>query len=438
MITKQEFAQRRKRLLKQMTKDSIAIIAAAAEVHRNADTEYKYRQNSDFYYLTGFKEPQAVAVFIPGRKEGEFILFNRPKNPAMEVWTGKFAGQQGAVQDYEADQAFAIDELDEMMLGLLQDKHTVYYHAGRDQVMDETIMQWVHELQQKVRHGVRTPTEFISLSSIVHEMRLIKSPAEIKIMSKAAQISVAAHNHTMRTVKPGMKQYQLQAELEYLCKKSGCADMAYTSIVASGAHNCILHYIDNDQEIHDGDLVLIDAGGEYQYYSSDITRTFPANGKFTKEQAIIYELVLAVQSKIIEMVKPGVEFIQLRQTTQRLITEGLIKLGLIKGSVDKAIEERKYRDFFMHDIGHWLGLDTHDVAGYRMEKHWRKLQAGMVLTVEPGIYIAADNKQVDKKWRGIGVRIEDDVLVTRTGRKVLTEGLPRTVTEVEALVQSGK
>jgi Xaa-Pro aminopeptidase len=433
MITKTEFAARRKKLLAKLPENSIAILYSAPEVYRNNDTHYPYRQNSDFYYLTNFKEPHSVAVFIPKRAEGEFILFNRLKDPSKEVWTGAYAGQQGAIADFEADQAFPITELDSKILELLAGKNRLYYPIGQDDKRDAHVFNWVNQLKKQYR-GAIAPTEFFDSGTLVHEMRLIKSEAEIALMRKAAQISSVAHIRAMKICREELHEYTLQAEIEHEFKKNNTVP-AYGSIVGSGSNACTLHYVDNEAQLKKGELVLIDAACEHEYYAADITRTFPAGGQFSPEQRQIYELVLSIQLAIIEKIRPGLPYEKLQKTACELITAGLVNLGLLKGEISKLLEEKAYLPFYMHSSGHWLGLDVHDVGAYQVNGKSRLLEAGMVLTVEPGVYIAADNLQVDEKWRGIGVRIEDDILVTPTGYEVLSIDAPKIIRDIEVKCQ---
>jgi Xaa-Pro aminopeptidase len=432
MITKEEFAQRRRRIIEAIGPESIAIVPAASETIRNGDVVYLYRQNSDFYYLTGFKEPEAVAVLAPGRKEGEYILFNRERDPKAEIWVGARAGQN-AREEYGADQVFPIRMIDEKMLELFASCRQVYYPIGRNSAFDQQVMSWVNYIRSHVRAGSRAPSEFINIETILYEMRLKKSSAEIELMRKAGQASAAAHRRAMQKCRPGMMEYQLQAELLYEFSRQDCYPPAYSCIVAGGANACVLHYVDNDSKLNSNELVLVDAGGEYQYYAADITRTFPINGKFSEEQRKVYEVVLRAQKAVLEKVKPGTVWNQLQKTAIASITEGLIQLGIIKGNLSQLIENRAYDPFFMHGIGHWLGLDVHDAGSYRANGNWRSLEPGIVFTVEPGIYIRPDEK-VDKKWWNIGIRIEDDVLVTADGHEVLTRDVPKEVAEIEALM----
>lgn len=434
MISQEEYKARRKQLMAQIRPDSLVVIPSAKEYLRNGDSDFRFRQNSDFYYLTGFNEPEAVLILAPGCKEGEYILFCRERDLKKEIWVGKFAGQDGARQLHGADQAFSSDVLDEKILELLLNRHTLYYPVGNDLVFDQRLLQWVNKIRARVRVGVNAPTELVNVGQILHEMRLRKSGAEIDLMRKAAQISAQAHCRAIKACRPGMMEYELEAELTYEFIKHGCQSPAYSSIVGAGVNACVLHYTDNNRQMKSGELVLIDAAAECDCYAADITRTFPVNGRFTSEQRAIYELVLRAQLAVIELIKPGASWPTLQQCAVRIITEGLVELGLLSGNVETLIEQRAYDFFYMHNIGHWLGLDVHDVGRYKVADQWRQLEPGIVLTVEPGIYIRVDEK-VDKKWWNIGVRIEDDVLVTQTGHEVLTRDVPKTIAELEQLMQ---
>lgn len=433
-ISKQEFSRRRKNLMTQMEPNSIAIVPAATEHIRNRDTEHPFRQDSDFYYLTGFNEPDAVLVLLPGRRHGQYVLFCRDRDRAMELWNGYRAGPEGACEIYGADDAFPVNDIDDILPGLLEGRERVYYAMGRHDEFDRMVMNWVNVLRSQVRTGAHPPGEFLDLDHLLHDLRLYKSAAEIRIMRKAGQISAAAHIRAMKACKPGMGEYQLEAEIQYEFGRNGARYAAYNSIVGSGKNGCILHYTENSDTIKDGDLILIDAGCEYEYYAGDITRTFPANGTFSKEQKALYELVLKSQLAAIKVIKPGNHWNQSHDATVKVITKGLVELGLLKGSVNKLIETEAYRDFYMHRAGHWLGMDVHDVGDYKVGNEWRVLEEGMVMTVEPGIYVSPDNKKVAKKWRGIGIRIEDDVLVTKDGCEVFTKDVPKTVKDIEALM----
>ncbi len=426
-----EMKQRRKALMAQMEPNSIALLATAPPRIRNNDAEYRYRQNSDFYYLTGFEEEDAVLALIPGRKQGEVVLFCQEKNPERELWTGRLMGPERAQQTLLLDDAFPIADIDDILPGLIEGRDRVYYSMGKDDQFDHRVMEWVKTIRNKAKMGAHPPGEFLVLDHLLHELRLIKSAHEIKLMEQAAKISAQAHKRAMAECKPGKREYELEAELLHAFTRAGSRAPAYTSIVAAGDNACILHYINNDAEIQKDDLVLIDAGCEFEYYASDITRTFPASGKFSAEQKAIYEIVLKAQDAAIAAVKPGAAWDEPHNASVKVITQGLVKLGLLKGTLAKLIKAEAYRDFYMHRVGHWLGMDVHDVGDYKIEDTWRLLEPGMVTTIEPGIYIAPDNKKVPAKWRGIGVRIEDDVVVTKTGNRVLSKGVPRTVKEIE-------
>ena len=428
-----EFSKRRKRLMQMMGKGAVAILPTAPVSLRNRDVEHPYRPDSDFYYLTGFKEPETVAVMIPKRKQAEYILFCRERDPKAETWTGRRAGLEGAKQRHGADDAFPISDIDEILPGLLENCERVYYTMGSDPVFDQRVIGWVNQLRAKSRSGVHTPGEFVALDHLLHDMRLFKSREEVSIMRQAARISAQAHIRAMQVCKPGMMEYEVEAEVEHHFQKHGCTT-AYGSIVGGGANACILHYVENDQPLNDGDLLLIDAGAEKDCYASDITRTFPVNGRFNPEQKAIYNLVLAAQEAAINQVKPGNHWNQPHEAAVKVLTKGLVKLGLLKGSVSKLIKDETYRDFYMHRTGHWLGMDVHDVGDYKVGDQWRVFEPGMVLTVEPGLYIAEGHKKVAKKWWNIGVRIEDDVLVTKSGCDILTAHVPKTVAEIEALM----
>lgn len=433
-ITKQEFSRRRKALMEHMAPNSIAILPAASEKIRNRDAHYAYRQESDFYYLSGFPEPEAVLVIIPGREHGETIVFCREKNREREIWDGYRAGQEGACEQYGADDAFPIGDIDEILPGLLEGRERVYYSLGRDQQFDQQVMGWVNSLREKARSGATPPGEFLDLDHIVHDLRLFKSAAEIRIMRKAAEISAQAHCQTMTVCAAGKYEYELEAELLHGFMKAGSRSPAYTTIVGSGSNACILHYIENTRQMKNGELVLIDAGCEIEHYASDITRTFPVNGKFTDEQKAIYQIVLDAQEAAIKVATVGHHWNEPHEVSVTVITQGLLDLGLLSGELETLISEMAYKRFYMHRIGHWLGMDVHDVGDYKIEGEWRVLEPNMVMTVEPGIYISPDDETVAKKWRGIGVRIEDDVLITKDGNDVLSKDVPKTIADIEALM----
>jgi Xaa-Pro aminopeptidase len=432
-MDQKEFARRRKQLMRMMGQDAIAILPTNPERTRNRDVEYPFRPDSDFYYLTGFAEPEAVAVLVPGRPHGEYLLFCRDRDPEKETWNGRRAGLEGAVENYGADDAFPIGDVDDILPGLLESHERVFYTMGATPDFDQRVIGWVNRLRSQSRAGKQAPDEFISLEHFVHDMRLYKSRAEIKVMRQAANIAARAHRRAMRECEPGMMEYELEAEYLHEFRKAG-GEPAYPSIVGGGENACILHYTENDAELNSGDLLLIDAGVEHEYYASDITRCFPVNGRFSKAQRAIYELVLEAQLAAIEEVYPGNTWNAPHEAAVKVITRGLVKLGLLKGRTPRLVKEHAYYRFYMHRTGHWLGMDVHDVGDYKVGEEWRVLESGMVLTVEPGIYIPAGSKGVAKKWWNIGVRIEDDVLVTRDGYDVLSKNVPKYVDEIEALM----
>ena len=417
-----EFARRRRQLMKLMGRGGIAILPAAPEKIRNNDVLYHYRPDSDFFYLTGFSEPESVAVLIPGRAHAEYVLFVRDRDPTRETWDGRRAGPEGATRDYGADDAFPIGDIDDILPGLMENCSRVYYTMGLHPEFDQRVIGWVNGLKAQARTGVLPPQEFVALDHVLHDMRLYKSRAELDAMRQSAQIAVEAHRRAMRFTRPGRKEYEVMAELLHEFRRHN-ADISYHPIVGGGANTCILHYHENSNELKDGDLLLIDAGCEYELYASDITRTFPVNGRFTPEQRAIYEVVLEAQLAAIAKVKPGNHWNEPHDAAVRVITQGLAKLGILKGKVPNLIRDGAYRRFFMHRTGHWLGMDVHDVGDYKIGDQWRVLEPGMVMTVEPGIYIPAGSKGVAKRWWNIGVRIEDDVAVTSGGHEVLTAGL---------------
>lgn len=434
MISQQEYQVRRQKLAAQLAEHSIAVIPAAKEAHRNGDTHYRFRQDSDFYYLTGFNEPDAVLMITSGTPS-QSILFSRPRNPAEEQWTGKRLGQEGALEHLRMDAALAIHDLTAEFPNLLSGKENIYYSYGKNFCLEQELMAALMKVKAQVRRGVKAPDNLKDLGPILGEMRLFKSEAEIALMRRAAEISVEAHKRAMLACAQAENECELEAELIYIFSKQGCRSVAYDPIVGGGENACILHYTDNNKPLHHGELVLIDAGGEYENYAADITRTFPVNGRFTAEQAAIYNLVLKSQKAGIAAIKPGLAWNSVQQTIIHILTTGLCELGILQGEVDELIAKEAYRPFYMHNSGHWLGLDVHDAGQYKINNEWRPLQAGMVLTVEPGLYISKDIPNVDECWWDIGVRIEDDVLVTATGHEVLTAGLPVDIADIEALMR---
>ena len=431
-----EYARRRRQLMRMAGEDAILVLPAAPVRVRSHDTHYPYRQDSDFWYLCGFPEPDAVLVLVPGRKHGEALLFCRERDPEREAWDGPRFGQDGAVESFGMDDAYPIEDLDEILPGLLEGRSRVYYHFGRDAEFDLKLIGWVNRVRAQVRHGAQPPHEFLELGHLLHEQRLFKSRDEIRLMDKAAAISVRAHQAAMRAARPGIHEYELQAEVERVFRAADACP-AYASIVGAGGNGCVLHYVANTGKARDGDLVLIDAGAEYRNYAADITRTFPVNGRYTREQRALHDLVGAAQAAALACARPGVAFAALHETVVEVLSEGLLRLGLLKGSLEKCIAGEHYRQFYRHKSGHWLGLDVHDVGDYRIDGQSRLLEPGMVLTIEPGLYVGADDTTVAAKWRGIGIRTEDDVLVTADGHRVLTEGLARSAEEIEAFMAGG-
>ncbi|MGB2130010.1 MAG: Xaa-Pro aminopeptidase [Marinobacterium sp.] len=435
-ISQHEFAHRRERLLAALPVDSIALIAAAHLTSRNRDAEFAFRQDSDFYYLTGFNEPDAILLLIPGRPEGQAVLFCPPRDPQMEIWTGYRAGPEGCVRDFGMDQAFELEQVDEQLPQLLDGKQRLYYALGSDEALDTRVRGWLNRVRAMARQGAQAPEELVLLDNLLHEQRLFKSDEELAVMRRAANISAAAHIKAMQACRPGGYEYQLEAEITAHCMREGARFQAYSPIVGAGANGCILHYIDNNAELEDGDLVLIDAGCELDNYASDITRTFPVSGRFSTQQAALYQLVLDVQEACIAAIRPDVPWNDIHDLSVRLLTEGLVRLGLLQGDLESLIEEGAYRRFYMHRIGHWLGMDVHDVGQYKQDGDWRPLKPGMVMTVEPGLYVAPDDETVAAEWRGIGIRIEDDVVVTEQGCEVLTAAVPKRIADIEALMAS--
>ncbi len=432
----QEFTRRRRQLMSMIGTGSMAVLPAAPERTRSRDTHYRFRQDSDFHYLTGFDEPEAVVVLVPGRQPAEFVLFCRERDPKRELWDGPMAGQDGARERYGADDAFPIADLDEILPGLLEGCERIYYSMGTHPEFDQRVIGWMSGLRDQ-GHQTHGPEELIALDHLLHEMRLFKSKREQSAMKKAARIAVAAHKRAMQVCEPGMLEYQLQAELVHQFGLAG-AEPAYLPIVAGGANGCVLHYVTNRDRLADGDLVLIDAGCELDLYASDVTRTFPVNGRFSEAQWAIQEIVCAAQEAAIAAVQPGNHWNDPHSAAVKEITRGLRDLGILKGRLPSLIKAQAYKPFYMHRTGHWLGLDVHDVGDYQVDGEWRLLEAGMAMTVEPGIYITPTARGVPKRFKGIGVRIEDDVLVTRAGHEVLSAALPKWPAEVESFMAGGR
>ena len=434
-LSQADFKKRRDLLAEKIGNNSIAIIATRAEMYRNRDADYKYRADSSFYYLTGFAEPEAVAV-IETFADGEdysYSLFCRERDREMEIWHGYRAGVDGAIEIFDADEAYAIDLLDEEIIEKLINKQRLYYRIGQQAEFDARVSEWIKTADAEQRRGNAAPAELIQLDRIVDEMRVKKSAQEIELMQIASNISAEAHTRAMQMVKPEMMEYALEAELNYIFGKNGCVP-SYNSIVGGGENACILHYVENNKPLKDGDLVLIDAACEYEFYASDITRTFPVNGKFSPEQKALYNVVLEAQLAAIDATRIDNHYKYPHEVAVKILTQGLVDLGLLSGDVNELIESEAFRQFFMHGTGHWLGMDVHDVGAYKTGEHWRAYEAGMVVTVEPGLYVAPDDETVDAKWRGIGIRIEDDIVVTENGPLVLTKNVVKTVEEIESLM----
>jgi len=420
--------------MRRMEPNSVAILPAAREVTRSNDSDYRFRQDSDFYYVTGFGEPDAIAVVAPSREE-KFTLFVRPRDPEKEVWTGRRAGVEGAKATFGASAAFPVEEFQAKLAEMLDGARNLYYRlGGGNPDLDQQIVRQIAHMRVMGRRGVRPPQAIVDPGAILNEMRLFKSEEEIALMQRSADIASEAHREAMKSARPGMKEYEIEALIEYIFRKNGANAPAYNSIVGGGANATILHYVNNDAELRDGELLLIDAGAEYEGFASDITRTFPIAGRFTDAQRDIYQLVLDCQERCIEMVAPGVTLEEMHKRSVEILTEGMVRLGLLQGDTEKLIEEEGYKKFYMHRLGHYLGMDVHDVGVYNADGQPRPVEAGIVMTVEPGLYIAEDAEGIPDKYRGIGVRIEDDVLVTANGHRVLTDKAPKQIEEIEALM----
>jgi Xaa-Pro aminopeptidase len=419
--------------MRRMDQKAVAIIPSAREATRSNDTNYRFRQDSDFYYLTGFEEPEAIAVIAPSRPE-KFTMFLRPRDPEREIWDGRRAGIEGAKKDFGANEAFPISEFADKIEKILDGASQLYYRLGVHPDLDELIIRKIATMRAVNRKPIHPPATIIDPATIVHEMRVLKSGDEIELMQRAADIAAEAHCEAMKSVRPGMKEYEVEALIEQIFRRRGANGPAYTSIVGAGANATVLHYINNDGELHDGELLLVDAGAEYKGYASDITRTYPINGKFTKPQREIYDLVLEAQMSCVEMVRPGVTHEELKNHSIEVLTAGMVRLGLLKGNPEELIKEEKFKQFYMHGLGHMLGIDVHDVGRYYYDKQSRALEPGVVMTVEPGIYVAPDTKDIPEQYLGIGVRIEDDVLCTTNGPRVLTNKVPKKAEEIEVLM----
>ena len=429
-----EFERRRRQLMRMVGRGGIVILPSAPVRTRSRDVEYNYRQDSDFYYMTGFAEPESVAVLVPGRANGEYLLFCRERDAKREQWDGLRAGQAGAVEHFGADDAFPIEDLDDILPGIMESCDRVYYTMGMYAEFDTRMAEWVNTLRAKLSRGVHTPQEFVALDHLLHDMRLYKSRGEVSAMRKSAKVAVQAHKRAMQITEPGLFEYEVEAEFRHEFRRND-AWVSYSPIVAGGKNACILHYVENNVELKDGDLLLIDAGCELDYYASDITRTFPVNGRFSPEQRAVYEIVLEAQRAAIEKTQVGNHWNEPHDAAVKVITKGLKKLGLLEGSLPKLIKDGAYQPYYMHRTGHWIGMDVHDVGDYKVGDEWRMLETGMVTTVEPGIYIG-NSRKIPKAFRNIGIRIEDDVAITNKGPDVLSKGLVTDPDDIESLMSS--
>ena len=425
-----------KEFLQRMAPNSVAIIPGAHDTTRSNDTHYRFRQDSDFFYLTGFEEPDSLAVIKPAADK-KYTLFVRPRDPEREIWDGRRAGVEGARSEFGADESFPIAEFEAKLADFLDGAEVLYYRLGSHRDLDNKIVDEIARMRSLNRKPIHPPQTIVDPATIIHEMRVLKSPDEIAIMQTAADIAAEAHCEAMKAAQPGMQEYQIEALIEQIFRKRGAAGPAYTSIVGAGPNATVLHYINNDGELHDGDLLLVDAGAEYKGYASDITRTFPINGRFSKAQREIYDLVLKAQMACVELVRPGTTHDQLKQRSIEILTEGMVELGLLQGKPEELIKEKKHEKFYMHGLGHMLGIDVHDVGRYYYGTESRALEPGVVMTVEPGLYVSPDTKNVPEQYLGIGVRIEDDVLCTDNGPRVLTHKVPKHAEEIEALISRG-
>jgi Xaa-Pro aminopeptidase len=437
VIKPAEFARRRRQLMRMAGPDAILVLPAAAERIRNNDSYYPYRQDSDFWYLTGFAEPDSVLVLLPGRRHGEALLFCRERDRERESWDGERVGPEGAIDRLGMDDAYPSSDLDDILPGLIEGRTRVYYHFGRDAEFDLKLIGWVNRVRAQIKQGAEPPHEFLELGHLLHDLRLFKSRDEQRVMRHAAQITVEAHVRAMRAARPGMHEYEIEAELLHSFRRRD-AVAAYEPIVGAGTNACVLHYRTNRARLEDNDLLLIDAGAEFQGYAADVTRTFPINGRFSAAQRAIYQVVLDAQLAAIHASRPGASWIAPHEAAVRVITEGLLRLGLLKGTLAQCLREQSYRRFYMHKTGHWIGLDVHDVGDYRVDGEYRMLEPGMAFTIEPGLYIAPGSKGVAAKWQGIGVRIEDDLVITAEGNEVLTGAAPKQIEAIEELMSSAR
>jgi Xaa-Pro aminopeptidase len=429
----QQHHRRRLELLNQIGDNDIVIVPTSSVKTRNSDVDFQFRSDSDFFYLTGFSEPEAVAIICPGRPNGEYVIFCREKDLKRELWDGRRAGLDGVIEHYGADDAFPFEDIGDILPGMMEQRDKVYTNVGRYPEFDAQVLGWLNQIKSDAVSGKHAPYELVDLSHLLYEQRLIKRKDEVSIMRKAGKIAAAGHRRAMRVCRPGMYEYQVQAEMECEFRKAGSVYNAYPSIVAGGANACILHYTENDQVLQEGDLLMIDAGAELDCYASDISRTFPVNGKFSGEQRALYDIVLAAQHAAFDKCSTEHNWNEPHEAAVKTIAQGLLDEKLLRGSLDEVLESQAYTQFYMHRTGHWLGMDVHDVGDYQVADNWRELEAGMVFTVEPGIYVSPTQK-IDSRWHNIGIRIEDNVLITKQGHEVLTSDVPTDPDEIEALM----
>jgi Xaa-Pro aminopeptidase len=428
-----EILRRRRERFHAQIADGVCVLAGPGEALRAGDVHYKFRQDSDLLYLTGFEEPDTVAVFAPNHPNTRFVLFVRPRDPSAETWTGRRAGIEGAMERFGADAAYPLADLGQMLPRFIEGNETLYYALGREPAFDKRVTDVLNDLRARARAGVAAPSRIVDPRSILHEMRLFKGPEEIAILRRAAEITREAHLAGLAAIRPGAYEYEVEAAIEYTFRRRGADGPAYPTIVGSGPNAAILHYIRNDREIRPGELVLVDAGAEVDHYNADVTRTYPVGGPYPSPARDVVHAVLAAQRAGIDAVRPGLRLNEVHQTALRSLVGSLIELGFLSGELEELVAKEAYRPFYMHRTSHWLGMDVHDVGRYRVGEESRKLEPGMVLTVEPGIYVPPD-ADAPERLRGIGVRIEDDVLVTDAGREVLTESIPKEIERIEALV----
>jgi Xaa-Pro aminopeptidase len=433
MIKQKEYARRRNQLMRMAGEGSIIILLAAPARIRNNDAFYPYRQDSDFLYLSGFREHEALLVMIPDDQGGKCILFCRSRDPEREMWDGAMVGLESAVSDYGMDHAHDFTEVGKRLPDLLHDKDRIYYDLGRNPLFDQRLIGWLNDFRGKSRKSFHAPEEIHALDHMLHDMRVYKSREELSAMRRAAKVTIEAHERAMKVCEPGMNEADIHAELLHTFTGHLC-EPSYLPIVGGGANGCVLHYIANKDVLNDGDLLLIDAGAEYDGYASDITRTFPVNGRFSSDQRELYEVVLAAQGAAMEKAITGNQWQEVHDAAIRVATEGMISLGILEHSLEEELETEGYKHFYVHNTGHWLGLDVHDVGEYQIDGHSRELEPGMVMTIEPGIYISPQESSVRECWRGMGIRIEDNVVITRKEPRILTNDLARTPDDIEALM----